>query len=131
MLSTNSIYLVFFTTGIAIGFGHCIGMCGPIVISLSMQLQNRPSLGPHLLYNIGRTVTYGMMGAVAGGMASFTRFAEHIDGFQKVVMIAAGLMIMLMGLAMTGLIHPGRLFGNFTPLNKFVSATSVMVLTPM
>ena len=123
MLSTSSIYFIFFSTGLAIGFGHCIGMCGPIVVSLSMQIQHRPSLGPHLLYNIGRTVTYGVMGAVAGGMASFTRFAEHIDGFQKAVMIAAGILIVLMGLAMTGLIQPGRLFGNFTPLNKFVSAT--------
>jgi sulfite exporter TauE/SafE len=128
MLSTNSIYFIYFSTGIAIGFGHCIGMCGPIVIALSMQLQRRPSLAPHLLYNIGRTVTYGIMGALAGGMASFTRFADHIDGFQKVVMIAAGVMIILMGLAMTGLIRPGRLFGNVTPLNKFVNTAFKQLL---
>ncbi|MFC1504876.1 sulfite exporter TauE/SafE family protein [Thermodesulfobacteriota bacterium] len=128
MLSTNSIYFIFFSTGLTIGFGHCIGMCGPIVISLSMQMQGRPSFWPHLFYNIGRTVTYGAMGAVAGGMASFTRFTENIDGFQKVVMIAAGIMIILMGLAMTGLVRPGRLFGNITPLNKFVSAAFKQLL---
>ncbi len=122
MLSINSIYFIFFTTGLAIGFGHCIGMCGPIVISLSMQMQNRPSFWPHLCYNIGRTVTYGAMGAVAGGMASFTRFTENIDGFQKAVMIAAGVVIILMGLSMTGWIRSNRLFGNVTPLNNFVSA---------
>ena len=121
MLSINSIYVIFFTTGLTIGFGHCIGMCGPIVISLSMHMQGRPSFWPHLFYNIGRTLTYGVMGAVAGATASFTRFTENIDGLQKAVMVAAGLMIIFMGLAMTGWIRSNRLFGNVTPLNRFVS----------
>ena len=79
MLSTSSIYILFFTTGITIGFGHCIGMCGPIVISLSLNLKGGPSVWPHLYYNGGRTLTYGLLGAVVGGMASFARFAESID----------------------------------------------------
>ncbi|MFW5637482.1 MAG: sulfite exporter TauE/SafE family protein, partial [Thermodesulfobacteriota bacterium] len=31
----------FLSTGFAVGFGHCIGMCGPIVVSLSLSLEDR------------------------------------------------------------------------------------------
>ena len=39
---------VFLTTGFAVGFGHCIGMCGPIVISMSLQLKDGNTLWPHV-----------------------------------------------------------------------------------
>jgi sulfite exporter TauE/SafE len=59
MLSTETIYFVLFTTGLTVGFGHCIGMCGPIVVSLSLSLKGRSVVVPHLLYNGGRITTYG------------------------------------------------------------------------
>lgn len=118
MSSTDSIYILFFTTGAAIGFGHCIGMCGPIVISLSLNLKGAPSVWPHLFYNTGRILTYGLLGAFAGGMASFTRFAESIDGIQKGVMVAAGVIIVLMGLAMTGWVRTGIIFRAAPPVGS-------------
>ena len=121
MLSTSSIYILFFTTGVTIGFGHCIGMCGPIVISLSLNLKGGPSVWPHLYYNGGRTLTYGLMGAVVGGMASFTRFAESIDGLQQGVMVTAGVIIVLMGLAMTGWVRTGVIFRAAPPVGTFIT----------
>lgn len=121
MSSTNSIYLVFFMTGITVGFGHCIGMCGPIVISLSLQLKGQSSIWPHLLYNTGRTCTYGILGALVGGMASFVRFAEHAGGLQKGVMVATGIMIMIMGLAMTGWVSTNVIFRAAPPVGTFIS----------
>lgn len=121
MLSTSSIYILFFTTGVTIGFGHCIGMCGPIVISLSLNLKGGPSVWPHLYYNGGRTLTYGLLGAVVGGMASFTRFAESIDGLQQGVMVTAGVIIVLMGLTMTGWIHTGVIFKAAPPVGTFIT----------
>jgi len=121
MLSTSSIYILFFTTGVTIGFGHCIGMCGPIVISLSLNLKGGPSVWPHLFYNVGRTLTYGLLGAIVGGMASFTRFAESIEGLQKGVMVAAGVIILLMGLAMTGWIRTRVIFRAAPPVGNFIS----------
>jgi len=121
MLSTSSIYILFFTTGVSIGFGHCIGMCGPIVISLSLKLKGAPSVWPHLFYTTGRTLTYGLLGAIVGGMASFTRFAESIDGLQKGVMVAAGVIIILMGLAMTGWVPSGIIFRAAPPVGTFIS----------
>lgn len=121
MLSINSIYILFFTTGVTIGFGHCIGMCGPIVISLSLNLKGGPSIWPHLFYNCGRTLTYVLLGGIVGGMASFTRFAESIDGLQKGVMVAAGVIIMLMGLAMTGWIRTRVIFRAAPPVGEFIT----------
>jgi len=123
MLSTNSIYIIFFTTGVTIGFGHCIGMCGPIVVSLSLQLKDKPSTWPHLFYNIGRTLTYGFLGAVAGGMASFTRFAENFDGLQKGAMVAAGVIIILMGISMAGWLPSSVIFRAAPPVGAIVNKT--------
>jgi len=121
MLSTNSIYLIFFTTGLTVGFGHCIGMCGPIVISLSLNIKDRPSLVPNLFYNAGRTITYGILGAIMGGAASFTRFTAGIGGLQQAVLVGAGVLIVVMGIAMTGWLPAHRLFGNFTPASRLIN----------
>lgn len=110
MSSTDSIYLVFLAAGFSVGFGHCIGMCGPIVASLSLGLKERNRLAPHLLYNLGRTTTYTALGAVMGVTGSFTGLAAHMAEFQKAVMIIVGILIIFMGAAMTGLLPTSRLF---------------------
>ena len=112
MLSTETIYFVLFTTGLAVGFGHCVGMCGPIVVSLSLSLKGRSVLVPHLLYNGGRITTYGLLGGVLGATGSFTRVVASIASLQKGVMILTGMLIVVMGLAMAGWIPLGVIFGD-------------------
>jgi sulfite exporter TauE/SafE len=113
MLSTETIYFVIFTTGLAVGFGHCIGMCGPIVVSLSLSLKGRSVVVPHLLYNGGRITTYGLLGGVIGATGSFTRVVASIASLQKGVMILTGILIAVMGLAMAGWIPLGVIFGDY------------------
>ena len=95
MLSIDPIYLLFLTTGFTVGFGHCIGMCGPIVVSLSLNLRGRSNLGPHLLYNVGRMTTYTILGGLMGLTGSFTGVTSRIAGLQKGAMIFAGVLITL------------------------------------
>ena len=57
MSPTDPLYLVSLITGFTVGFGHCVGMCGPIAVSLSLNLIGRDVLIPHVLYNTGRIVT--------------------------------------------------------------------------
>ena len=102
MLSTETLFLLYLSTGFTIGFGHCIGMCGPIVVSLSLSLKERSVLVPHLLYNGGRITTYGLLGGVMGATPSFTRVVTSIASLQKGVMILTGMLIVVMGLAMAG-----------------------------
>jgi sulfite exporter TauE/SafE len=112
MSSIDTLYLVFLATGFTVGFGHCIGMCGPIVVSISLNLRTTGILIPNLLYNAGRITTYAVLGGIMGGSGAFTRITADIAGAQKGVMIFAGVMIIVMGLGMSGWIPLGRIFGD-------------------
>jgi sulfite exporter TauE/SafE len=110
MSSTETLFSVLFATGFTVGFGHCVGMCGPIVASLSLSLKGRTVIVPHLLYNAGRITTYGLLGGMMGVTGSLTRITSNIASLQKGVMIFAGILIILMGLAMAGWIPLGKIF---------------------
>jgi sulfite exporter TauE/SafE len=112
MSSIDNLYWVLLSSGFLIGFGHCIGMCGPIVVSLSLNLKGKPTLLPHLLYNSGRITTYSILGGIMGLTGSFTIVASNIAHIQKGVMILTGLMIVFMGLVMSGFIRFDRLFSD-------------------
>jgi len=112
MSSTEPLYLAYLVTGFTVGLGHCIGMCGPIIVSLSLNLKGKHLLLPHLFYNTGRIITYAVLGGLAGTLGSFTILTSSILRMQKGVLILAGLMVFLMGLAMAGWIPIGRLFGD-------------------
>lgn len=104
-------YTLAFTTGLLGGFGHCIGMCGPLVASYTLRsspsLPHRASiinnLLPHLFYNIGRITTYMFIGAVMGLTGSFVNVAGRISGFQNTIAIIAGSLMIFMGLSISGI----------------------------
>ena len=60
----------FIITGFILGISsslHCIGMCGPIAMALPLNRKsNATILSGALQYNLGRTITYALLGAVAG-----------------------------------------------------------------
>ena len=97
-------------TGLAIGFGHCIGMCGPLVISLSLNLKGQKSILPHLLYHSGRILTYGILGAIMGATGSFTMVAANMRALQIGAMFFAGGLVIIMGLAMGGWLPQAAIF---------------------
>jgi hypothetical protein len=113
MSSIKALYLTFLTTGFIVGFGHCIGMCGPIVVSFSLNLKTKQVMASNLLYHVGRISTYAILGGVMGATGAFTRITAGIAGFQKGVMIFAGLIIMVMGLGMSVWVPLGRIFGAY------------------
>jgi len=84
-------------------FGHCIGMCGGIVLAYTGTKIDRNwhksyQAAAHLLYSIGRTTTYTVMGALFGYLGSVTTFNGYTVGalflFAGFVMILTGLSIM-------------------------------------
>lgn len=84
-------------------FGHCIGMCGGIVIAYSSTKidegwsRGKQSLS-HITYTLGRVSTYTLLGAIfgfIGGVASFNNIANGtLTIITGVVMILAGLSLM-------------------------------------
>lgn len=95
-------------TGLLGGFGHCIGMCGPIVASLAVSrealgsgLRARVIVG--LQYHAGRLVTYAAIGAAMGLSGSFANTAGGIAGLQDISAVLAGIVMIAMGLSISGL----------------------------
>lgn len=100
-------YFLALTTGIVGGFGHCIGMCGPLVASYALAAPSVPAslpvrLTPHLLYNMGRITTYGIIGGFMGLSGSFVNIAGGLAGFQNAVAVLAGFLMIIMGLSIAG-----------------------------
>jgi len=102
-------YLLALTTGIIGGFGHCIGMCGPLVASYSMAgaKQSRSfvsRMAPQLLYNSGRIATYALIGGIMGLSGSFINVAGRMAHIQNIVAVLAGVIMIVMGFSIMGMI---------------------------
>ena len=50
-----------------LGTGHCVGMCGPLVLALPGSTGR---VAPHLAYHLGRCATYVAVGALLGGLGA-------------------------------------------------------------
>ncbi len=131
---TGTGYLLAFTTGFLGGFGHCIGMCGPIVASYAIHApvhSQKPAMSypfpflPHLLYNTGRITTYSCIGAMMGLSGSFVNVAGRLAGFQDVMAIAAGLIMIMMGLGVSGVLDGTALLEKH---NVFILKAAKVVL---
>ncbi len=82
-------------SGISIGFissFHCVGMCGPIAISLPVYyLPNHQKFFGILLYNFGRITVYSILGLLFGALGSLI----FIQGFEKWFSIIMGIIVLL------------------------------------
>jgi uncharacterized protein len=95
-------YILAFTTGMIGGFGHCIGMCGPLVASYTLAGSTQPGplitrIMPHVLYNSGRIAMYSLIGGFMGLSGSFINVAGRLANIQNSVALLAGVIMLLMG----------------------------------
>ncbi|MEX2213508.1 MAG: sulfite exporter TauE/SafE family protein [Phycisphaeraceae bacterium] len=98
---------------------HCVGMCGPILIAFSntIDASNSSSSSSQrtgiswrfLWYHVGRIWTYGMLGLLAGYVGCCMRHGSSLMGWQQSLGIAAGTVVVLVGLALLGVIPGVRL----------------------
>ena len=80
--------------GFASGF-HCIGMCGPIALSLGLTKKQATNYYlQNLTYQLGRIVTYSFLGAILGIVGKGFAMA----GFQQYLTIGVGVFLILMAL---------------------------------
>jgi sulfite exporter TauE/SafE len=93
-------------TGFTVGLGHCTVMCGPVVGSLALAAGGhdaRARLGGQLAYHAGRLTTYALLGGVLGATGAFVNVAGRLAGLGDAVAIAAGALLVLVGLSAAGL----------------------------
>ncbi|SKB82806.1 hypothetical protein SAMN05660477_01378 [Soonwooa buanensis] len=80
--------------GFASGF-HCIGMCGPIALSMGLTREQKINFYlQNLTYNFGRIITYSILGAIIGIVGESFQFA----GLQTTLSIVVGILLILMAL---------------------------------
>ena len=84
--------------------GHCIGMCGGIVIAYSSTKINENSSKlsqgvAHLVYSLGRVTTYTTMGAVFGAIGGVVSFSGTAIATLTII---AGVFMILAGLSIVG-----------------------------
>jgi len=101
----NSIDIVSIVTVAFLGsIGHCIGMCGGIIVAYSStKIDGRWSKyaqsAAHLIYSLGRITTYTLLGAVFGAIGGVVSFNNIANGTLTIV---AGIFMILAGLSLTG-----------------------------
>lgn len=93
-----------------VGSFHCVGMCGPIAVALPINNKSWLSrlLGT-LSYNLGRAITYALLGAFFGLLGE----GIQLGGFQRWVSISMGVIMIL------SVLFP-VLFRNTKFLNKYI-----------
>lgn len=95
----DSTFLALFLVGL-LGGTHCVGMCGGIVGALSMGAPGRWSM--HLAYNVGRILSYGLAGAIAGAVGAASLGLDSQVPMRLALYLVANLMLIALGLYLLG-----------------------------
>lgn len=88
-----------FIVGLA-GSLHCAGMCSPLVMAVTGMSPR--AMTTRLIYNAGRILTYGFMGAVAGTIGGLF----DLTPFQKTLSLITGTILVLIGVFGSGFTIP-------------------------
>lgn len=107
-----------FLSALSLGFlgsFHCVGMCGPIALALPVHSKSNVfKIAGISVYNLGRIITYTLLGAIFGLFGeSFSFF-----GFQQQLSITIGVVLLL------SILLPLIFKNNFSisnPINVFIS----------
>jgi sulfite exporter TauE/SafE len=111
-------------TGFILGFFgslHCIGMCGPIVLALPFSGSGFSFVYGRVLYNLGRVVTYALLGIIFGLLGS----RIYMFGLQQAASIVLGAVIILWIVIPSGLKNKLRSFSGY---NFFTSRLKNLIV---
>ena len=89
---------------------HCIAMCGGINLSQTLSSEKNGSMFRNSLqYNIGRVISYSVIGGILGAIGGLAGIGSGIQTstfFQGMLKLFAGIIMAVMGINMLG-IFPG------------------------
>jgi len=103
-----------------LGTGHCLGMCGPLVLALPGSSRG---FRVHLAYHLGRVTTYVVVGSLVAGLGVGIR---HVVGegddplgavtrLQVIISIVSAFLLLTLGLARLGIIREPELLSVAAP----------------
>jgi uncharacterized protein len=122
--------LLIIALGFLGSFGHCMGMCGPLTVALALSQgdrnpnEHRPakinSWQFHLLLNLGRVISYALVGAALGGLGSIVVASGQLAGIgsnlRQVMAIVTGSLLIWFGI--------GQIKPNWLPRLPFIHPIS-------
>jgi sulfite exporter TauE/SafE/copper chaperone CopZ/plastocyanin len=98
---------MFFVFGLLAGISSCAALVGGLILSMSKQwgelYSNSDStwkkIQPHLIFNAGRLISYGVLGAALGAVGSKLNFSIK---FGPILVIAVSVMMIFLAFQMFG-----------------------------
>ena len=100
--------LLIFALGFLGSFGHCVGMCGPLTVALALSQQDpncdrSSGLQFHLLLNLGRVISYLLVGGILGGLGSIVVVSGQLAGIgsslRQFMAIFTGILLIWFGIS--------------------------------
>ena len=92
-------YGMLFVTGVLTSI-HCISMCGAINLIAIIDKDKRNYKKP-ILYNLGRIISYTIIGGIVGGLGSILSINDTFSGF---IILFAAIIMLLMAFNMLGIL---------------------------
>jgi sulfite exporter TauE/SafE len=125
MQSATNLYAALLLTGLLGSLGHCLGMCGPLVMMVGVRFkaQGVSPLPNHLLYHGARISVYALLGAIVGGIGSLLGLGDGLSNLAGAVSLLLGLGIIVFGLGYLGYPPLGRATGAGLWLNRWMNRT--------
>jgi uncharacterized protein len=100
--------LLVFALGFLGSFGHCVGMCGPLTVAFALsqadnEHQTINGLQFQFLLNIGRIISYALVGAALGGLGSAFVASGQLAGIgsslRQLMAFFTGILLVWFGLS--------------------------------
>lgn len=106
-VTSGSSLPAFFVFGIIAGLSSCAALIGGLVLSLSKQWTESYSEGnslssqavPHLMFNLGRVISFGLLGAALGLVGEAVGLSA---GVTSVLIVVVSVVMAILGLQMLG-----------------------------
>jgi sulfite exporter TauE/SafE len=112
---------VLFFSGLLGSLGHCLGMCGPLVLVVGSQfgkLSWWERLSRYLVYHSSRILVYAMLGLVAGALGLLIGLGSNFNYLSGIISLILGVGIILLGFRYIGWLPLGRFEGSSAWIGK-------------
>lgn len=106
-----AVFAALLLSGLVGSVGHCLGMCGPLVLMVGLQLRSsgRTGLPHHLLYHSARITVYALLGTLVGVLGSLLGLAGRLNDVAGIASLLLGIGVVLFGLGYLGWLPLGRM----------------------
>jgi uncharacterized protein len=106
-VTENMSYGFIFLIGLVAATSTCLAVAGGLLLAVANKynkahpdLQGAEKFKPHIWFNIGRVVSYVILGGAIGALGSFLSISTNVTG---IITIVASVLMVIMGLQLLGI----------------------------